>query len=595
MSETDRLERLLQVGSLPPDLIDRETMRKGVVVLPIIGIIYMYGGLYYLNKKYFYPAIEHLIGLLHEKYAPTVYCALNTCIYMFIMIYSTLLSGTNVGIATILGSDAFNFFLLLGIIQYRVKNYTEIEVWVYLKDGLFYLGNLILAAIFFSFSEFWWWMAMVWMVYFGIYNFKFQAKNEPLRDKIGLMLGIMDEDDVFDSSEHYKMTRRRYSISEIMEKEEVNFDNPALKKKIRRYEGALKIQLKNKKKFPVYAKFQSMVLKVAYAIERRMEGEKRERAELFKEKVENAVQALKQLKQAALENEAREREAREEQMNELRRDEDETLIEKETKMIYPFVANNDDDFPGHKSLGNAGDVLSQSRVGATPRTPLDDEEEEENRNEDLALAQSLKYEVEPETMAIPDSAINKVLYFLFFPFNIFYFAVFYYLRRQINVKAAAVSIAIVLAIQAGLSFLIIWWTEVITSSLDIQSEVAGLSFTSIGFSISFAVYNLNLQKQHQDANFLTTFEMIGIYKFGFAASIGWILSFIIAGEWKTDFITKGFMVSALIYVAFFFVSVVLIGLNRARIPNTFSIPYIICYIVFFILAVTLTATLTSIN
>lgn len=595
MSETDRLERLLQVGSLPPDLISKETMRNGAVVLPIIGIIYMYGGLYYLNRKYFYPAIEHLLGLLHEKYAPTVYCALNTCIYMFIMIYSTLLTGTNVGIATILGSDAFNFFLLLGILQYKVKNYTQIEIWVYLKDGLFYLGNLILAAIFFSFSEFWWWMAMVWMVYFGVYNLYFQAKNEPLRDKLGLMIGIMDEDDVFDSSEHYKMQRRRYSISEIMEKESVNFDNPTLKKKIRRYEGALKIQLKNKRKFPVYAKFQSIVLKVVYALEKRLEGEKKERAELFKDKVEKSAEALKQQRLNAIEElrerEAREREIREEQLNEMKRDEDETLIEKDNRMVYPFTQNNDDDFPGHRSLGNAADVLSQSRLGATPRSP-DDDEEEDQQNQDIA---HLKYEVEPETMAIPDTAIRKVLYFLFFPFNIFYFGVFYYLRRQINVKAAAVTIFIVLAIQAGLSFLIIWWTEVISISLDIQSEVAGLSFTSIGFSISFAVYNLNLQKQQQDANFLTTFEMIGIYKFGFAASIGWILSFIIAGEWKTDFITKGFMISALIYVGFFFVSIILIGINRARIPQNFSIPYILSYIVFFVLAVTLTATLTSIN
>jgi len=265
-------------------------------------------------------------------------------------------------------------------------------------------------------------------------------------------------------------------------------------------------------------------------------------------------------------------------------------------MVYPFAPNNDDDFQGGpKSDKSAADVLSRSRLGgATPRSMKDDPFEDEERQNDQ-IAHSLKFEIEPDSLAIPDSAIQKVLYFLFFPFHLVYFLVFYYLRRQIDVKAAAVSLVIALAIQAGLSFLIIWWTELITSALDIQSEVAGLSFTSIGFSISFAVYNLNLQKQQQDANFLTTFEMIGIYKFGFAASIGWLLSFIIAGEWKTDFITKGFMVSALIYVAFFAISALFIGISRAKITRKMFLPYILTYIVFFILAVALTATLTSIN
>ena len=37
MTETDHFDRFLAVGDMPGSLIDRDTLRSGVVILPIIG------------------------------------------------------------------------------------------------------------------------------------------------------------------------------------------------------------------------------------------------------------------------------------------------------------------------------------------------------------------------------------------------------------------------------------------------------------------------------------------------------------------------------------------------------------------------------
>ena len=167
-------------------------------------------------------------------------------LYLFVMFYSTLIAGDNLGIGTILGSDAVNLLLLMGLIQYRVENYSTIDAWIFLKDGGFYLGTLILAGAFFSMHAFTWWMILIWFFYFLSYAFYFQRRNEQLRDKLALLLGLKDEDDMFSSDDNYNMKKRRYSLTELNDEKIFDIKDDELQKKIRRQEGALRIQLRGK-------------------------------------------------------------------------------------------------------------------------------------------------------------------------------------------------------------------------------------------------------------------------------------------------------------------------------------------------------------
>jgi len=574
MTETEDFDRFLRAAAdMPGSVFDQDALRGGAVILPIIGILYMYGVLYILNRRYFYPAIEHLIGLLDEVWAPTIYCTLNSAIYLFVMIYSVVLAKDNFGIATILGSDALNLLLIMAVVQLRVKTFTEIDPWIFIKESTFYFANLIIAGIFFSFKELKWWMALLWLGYFCIYIMYFQKKNEQLRDKLALLLGLKDEDDVFNAEPNYAMVRRRHSLTEIIELNIFDLDDPEMQRKIRRNEGALKIQLRDLSKFPVYSRFQSAVYKVIFALQKKNEYEKEQRSKIFKEKVEKLTSNSPQKKLTR----QLEADQRDDQIIE-KKDEEENLISKDKNPLSSEVPD---------AVPQNDDVLNK----------VEKEEHEGHRGDELIMPSQTNLENindnEPNDLEFPKELHRKIGWVITFPVRLMFYFMLSRLKKQITLKSAGYSVFIVLCLQAGITFLIVWWTTITTTALEIQPEVSGISFTSVGVSISFIIYNLRLQTSQHNANFLTTFELMGIYKFGLAAPVGWLAYFLFAGVSSTDQITKGFQISTFIYLAMFVSSIGVIGSLKVRIHKKMMIPYAVGYAVFLITAIVLCSSLTE--
>jgi hypothetical protein len=162
------------------------------------------------------------------------------------MLYSTTIANDNLGVTTLVGSEAVNFLLIMAIIQYYSKEDYIFDSWIFMKDSFCYTINLIMLSIFFAWSEFSWYMALIWLMYWLSYISIFQRPGGWLKDKIYGLLGLMAEKDEFSCEPNKEWKRRRFSISELVKEGYVNKEDKELIKTISRQEGALKIQLKSK-------------------------------------------------------------------------------------------------------------------------------------------------------------------------------------------------------------------------------------------------------------------------------------------------------------------------------------------------------------
>ena len=329
----------------------------------------------------------------------------------------------------------------------------------------------------------------------------------------------------------------------------------------------------------MYSQFQRAVYCVIFAIQKKVEIDRKLRSQRYKEKTEKVI--LKKQKTLKMQDDKQRADDEEGGLNNnVRRDEEETLLENRDGQLNNF----DDSPPPVSRAANHSDVLNRNQDGNVIRhIPADNQE-----NNDDVVASSPNFEdIEDDDneMAIPLTIGKKIIYFLFFPLNFLFFVILYYFKKNVNVKTASFSVFAALVLQAGLSFLIIWWTEIIMYALEIPSEIAGMSFTAIGFSVSFVVYNLKLQTHQKDSDFLTTFEMIGTYKFGLANTLGWFFYFLKDNVPSTPVVPLGFAATTFIFLGFFLLGVVVIAVNKARISRKLYIPYTFGYFSFFVIGI----------
>jgi len=567
----------------PDSAFSQDQLQNGLVILPILGIIYLYIGIYILNTRYFYPAIEYFLGLIEEKQRAPAYCFLNSFMYLFVMIYSVVLAKDSLGITTIMGSDAVNILLVMGIVMWRAKVDYEMEFWVFFKESFFYLLNLVLAVVFFAFKKFYWWMAIVWLVAFAAYAIFLQQRNEELRDKLASALGLKAQEENFSSEENYNMKKRRSSITSLAEQNFIDNNDFELNRKIRRQETYLLALIRDSEKFNIYYHFQRAVFRVQHALRNQVEHEKRERSRFFKDKVD-AFNCRSPKKQSTMKtNEPKSTKA----LNEINELNDLRKVEEEENLLSRDKIGSGNEFsPRVPKAVSQDDILSKAE---------NDGNNEDQRDEDHTNSRKTgteMYDIQ-DALTIPDSIPKKVVYFLLFPLNFLFYVMLYYFKKQVTLQAITFFLITILALQAGLCYIIIFWTEIIVFGLDIPPEVAGLSWTGIGFSISFLVYNYKLQSIERDSNFLTTFEMVGIYKFGFAAPIGWLFGAIVNKNAGSDIVIVGFHITSILYLVLFGLSAIWIGLKRGTISKKMSFPYILCYLAFVIAAIILNAVLTE--
>jgi len=192
----------------------------------------------------------------------------------------------------------------------------------------------------------------------------------------------------------------------------------------------------------------------------------------------------------------------------------------------------------------------------------------------------------------PKGLLPKIAFYTFFPIHMILFFLIPNFTKSSNQEKVMLSLGVLLGIQTAVIYLISYFINTVMFGWNIQTEPFGICVNSIGFSLSFVVYNLQLSKHDKEVSFFTTFQMIGTYKWGFGAAFPWMIYFI-AGNNNLGNNTYGFQAIIIEYTAIFMVLFVWVAINKARVLKKMYKFFLGAYLIFYICGAILPATMNN--
>ena len=160
-------------GEYPEDLFTLDQKRKGVVILHIIGMCYMFLALSIACDEFFIPVLAVITEKLDisEDVAGATFMAAGgsmpeLCI-SFVGVFAA--PDSNVGFGTIVGSAVFNVLFVIGMCAVFSKEVLTLTWWPLFRDCMFYIVALVILIVFFRDGEIEWWESLVLIITYFIY------------------------------------------------------------------------------------------------------------------------------------------------------------------------------------------------------------------------------------------------------------------------------------------------------------------------------------------------------------------------------------------------------------------------------------------
>uniref|UniRef100_A0A8R1YAY5 Sodium/calcium exchanger membrane region domain-containing protein n=1 Tax=Pristionchus pacificus TaxID=54126 RepID=A0A8R1YAY5_PRIPA len=139
-------------GQFPPDYFTIEQRQRGAVSLHVIGLIYMFVALAIVCDEFFVPSL----GVLTEKLAisddvagATFMAAGGSAPEFFTSVIGVFVAQNNVGIGTIVGSATFNILCVLAFCTIFSTTVLQLTWWPLFRDVSIYIFALFLLGYFF--------------------------------------------------------------------------------------------------------------------------------------------------------------------------------------------------------------------------------------------------------------------------------------------------------------------------------------------------------------------------------------------------------------------------------------------------------------
>ena len=176
-------------GEYPDEIFNAKDLKKGYVVLHIIGICYMFLALSIVCDEFFVPAlhvISDILAISDDVAGATFMAAGGSAPELFTSILGVFVAKSNIGFGTIVGSAVFNVLFVIGMCVIFSKTILHLTWWPLLRDSIFYSVSLALLISFFRDSLIAWWESVlllsVYLTYviFMYFNEKLEAKVKQL-------------------------------------------------------------------------------------------------------------------------------------------------------------------------------------------------------------------------------------------------------------------------------------------------------------------------------------------------------------------------------------------------------------------------------
>jgi sodium/potassium/calcium exchanger 1 len=158
-----------------------EALNSGGILLPLIGMLYMFLGLAIVCDEFFVPALEIIVekGDIDDDVAGATFMAAGgSAPELFTALISTFVappSAADTGFGTIVGSAVFNVLFVIGACAIFSKGVLKLSWWPLFRDATFYTIGLSVLAVFFGTGSYdeklypasmeWWECTILFLLY----------------------------------------------------------------------------------------------------------------------------------------------------------------------------------------------------------------------------------------------------------------------------------------------------------------------------------------------------------------------------------------------------------------------------------------------
>ncbi len=176
-------ENVTRTGEYPNEIFSDEQLKKGAILLHILGMIYMFVALAIVCDEFFVPALEVIIeklGISEDVAGATFMAAGGSAPELFTSLLGVFASHSDIGIGTIVGSAVFNILFVIGMCAMVSVRVLSLTWWPLFRDVSFYSISLMCLIGFFHDSKIYWDEALGLLVCYIAYVIfmKFNKKLE---------------------------------------------------------------------------------------------------------------------------------------------------------------------------------------------------------------------------------------------------------------------------------------------------------------------------------------------------------------------------------------------------------------------------------
>lgn len=156
----------------PSDFFSIADLRRGWVILHIIGIVYMCVSLTIVCSDFFVPSlwvIQDKLSISGDVTGATFMALGRSLPRQFFMLLGALKGPTNLGFGSIVGAAVFKTLFVIGISTMFSRTVLHLTRWPLIRDTSFYLLSLLLLILFFLDDQIRWWESLMLLTVYLLY------------------------------------------------------------------------------------------------------------------------------------------------------------------------------------------------------------------------------------------------------------------------------------------------------------------------------------------------------------------------------------------------------------------------------------------
>eukprot|EP00127_Corallochytrium_limacisporum_P003954 Clim_evm3s156 gene=Clim_evmTU3s156 len=158
-------------SGFPDDLISQEAKDKGAIIIHIVVAFLMFIALAIVVDDYFVASLEHIteqLNLSNDVAGATFMAAGGSAPEFFTALFSVIVSESDTGVGTIVGSATFNVLFVIGACAFFARGALDLTWWPLFRDCIVYvIGLLVLAALIHDGDVEWWEALILFTMYLG--------------------------------------------------------------------------------------------------------------------------------------------------------------------------------------------------------------------------------------------------------------------------------------------------------------------------------------------------------------------------------------------------------------------------------------------